>query len=275
MKWLEQNGRLSKFPLVLDVGCSQNHGLIKLASDSVWRRPLFRPIAATRPLSSESVGAAAIEPDALATHRLNALLGSSLTFGYGIGVDIAPMHHPDVKKWARSNSFYPKELLDIDRVEEYDTLDTIRPQNVSFMELDFLKPEQAPYLHNPSDDWHGFQVVMMSTVLHQLSAEDRVTMLDVAKRCVRPDGIIVVQDFAHLDPADPSQLVFYERWNDEPYRYRTFIIDMQDPGQLQEVFVWDSGRCRALQIGLGRLATGGGRTNSFHDILGVVRDEVA
>jgi len=236
--------RFEDAPSILDIGCSQNQGLKRIAISHILP---FAPFQSVIEDGREAPG--------LEIQILNRLVGTPLKLGPSIGIDI--MHPRDVsnKEWARSCSFYPSELLLDQRREEYDLLDTAEPPQVGFYAADFTHFDHEDF--SKESPVKKFDMVTFSTVLYQISDEaQRQKMLDNARRLMKPNGLIIVQDFVTVDPADNTRMVFHPNWFEHTFLYATMVIDPLDPtGQIREVFRWENGRCRRMMAGheLGRI----------------------
>jgi len=243
--------RLGKKPSILDVGCSRNHGLKRLTMGNKYR---FSQVTAEE-LVVDNLGVPIKSiPDRQATYSVQEVLEPGLRLGRSLGLDVVPIENEDNKEWARSCSFYPSELLDREKVKAYDELDETERQNVGFYHGDFTDLNFEDFEgHSPVT---RFDVVTFSTVLYQISSEKHEAMFENAKKLLKPNGIILIQDFAEIDLEDHSKLRFFENWFKEPYLYRTIMLDPKiQNGGLIELFRWDNGRCNKLLSGshLGRV----------------------
>ncbi len=234
--------RLGKRPSILDVGCSRNHGLKRL---TLGKKYPFRYHIAGRIIEDKLGNPLAANPDRRSTRKTREALDQGLRLNRSLGIDIEPLDDEGNRAWARSCSFYPSELLDTRLVKEYDDLDQIERKSIGFYQADFSRvtaeelEEEAPVSR--------FDMVTFSTVLYQASEEERTKMLKTATALLKPYGIILIQDFVDIDTDDPSRLVFYEHWHDEPYKYRTILLDPKvRGGNFIEQFRWDNGRCNTL-----------------------------
>ena len=225
---------IGDMPSVLDVGCSRNLGLKKLALNLP-----FRPIRIAAPLRIRDTTLVALQD------YLNGLLRQKVALSYGIGSDIVHIDSINAAIWARSCSFYPAELLDLALVSEYDYLDHNAVYNVDFERGDFV----SGGLTSPFEYEHTFAVVTVSTFMYQLSVADRERVRSTLRRYVASDGIIIYQDFAKASE-DQSSLTFEDHWFATHFPYRTLIEFASDPSRrLHELFRWDNGRCNNVILG--------------------------
>lgn len=178
-------------------------------------------------------------------------------------VDIFFPDDPSNKNWAFANSFYPKELADPRKVARYRRLSDANVPGVAFARADFSAEDPEPqylmqdqqYRMHVGDTLkkHEYDVISTLTMLYQLSPEERRQWFVNCKDYLKPDGVIVVSDFAALKDLDESacptdSLNFDVKWTDE-FSYRTFVYDNATPEKgFQEVYRWLNGRCRKVQI---------------------------
>jgi hypothetical protein len=249
--------RFDHQPRIIDFGCSQNHVLKKLVFNDLTVREMpvgfrYRDVAVRVPAEGQAVGSEETYADPLLTASFMKLLNASrFVIGKSLGVDksMRKRHH-DIE-WVRS-SHHPSQLADPACLEEFDLLDAVRTPKVTFRQVDIADPSVTAVTlpgGRPAD------IAFVSAMLYQLPPEQCAVAHEVIRNSVDPEnGVIVYQEFARVDPEDPSRLEFFEHWSD--YTYRTIIEDMRNPGELQEIFIWRTGRCREVQLGAGRLYVG-------------------
>lgn len=242
---------------ILDIGCSQNQGLKQLHASRVIP---YEPIRAGRPRrwrTPGSYGGESIVDNRLG-RRLNTMLAAGdLAIGRCLGIDKEPKDRSDVIEWTKACSFYPSELLMASKVEKYDIIEasTPNPADVDFCQLNILGIDRREAVDRMLAQHGTFDIVMFSTMKYQLSDQQREIADAIATRCVDPNrGLVITQDFAEINVNDPTRLSFFDDW--DPYTYQTVARDMMNPETLQQLFVWDSGRCEKLQLGAGRLCVG-------------------
>ena len=127
--------RLGSCPTVLDIGCSVNHGLLKMNS----KRFGFGEVDVVK-RSFDPDGTQKIDIDQELKHKANALLASKYILGKCIGIDIlAGKSDPYAQRWAESCSFYPFERLVQKLLIEYYGLSLENPINVGTYQADFSK----------------------------------------------------------------------------------------------------------------------------------------
>lgn len=243
---------------ILDIGCSLNHGLKQLVLNKGGSFSRYKfgkvevsigpDIGEDPSLQIPSLGYTAMFNRLMNRKRAN--------IGPSLGVDIMNSEDPVIQEWAISCSFYPSELLDTRRVRNARRLEKKQPKQVGFYREDFTDLDHKRF--REKSPVSSYDVVVLSTILYQLNPEERAAMIANAKKYTSPDGLIIIQDFASLktDPISSMRtLEFDDHWYAHPYKYRTYVIDMQDPDeQLQEIFLWENGRCDRVALGTGRIA---------------------
>jgi hypothetical protein len=237
--------RFETAPNILDIGCSQNLGLIRLAASHQRTHDHHKHLddhAETGSLNTNWI------IDATDTSSLKRLLSIDAPIGGSVGIDIMNVEDPLVKGWAKSCSFYPSELFDARKVAQYEQLAQSRSEAVSFFRGDFADFDHAQFQVTYPNKKFG--LVTFSTMLYQCSPAERQRMLENAMLYVHPEGVIVIQDFVKTNSSDPHELQFYKNWFARKYRYRTMVLDMREPELgFQELFRWDSGRCEKMKAG--------------------------
>lgn len=246
--------RFDPHPTILDVGCSQNQGLKKMSLTDKY------PFKDVEVVGSEADIVAPIKADSRLDHSafnrlIRRLFSDPFTIGRSLGIDIVPADNPSNARWARSCSFYPSELLNAEKVREYDAIDAANPKNVSFYQGDFSRLDHEDFVKNAPNE--RYDLVTFSTVLYQVSPAKRKQMLENARQYVKPDGLIVVQDFVNVNRKDPTRLRFHKNWFKRPFLYTTIIRDPSDAtGEMHEIFRWENGRCKKIKLlkDLGRIS---------------------
>jgi hypothetical protein len=251
--------RFDHQPRIIDFGCSQNHVLKKLVFNDLTVREMpvgfrYRDVAVRVPADGQVAGSEETYADPILTAHFSRVLNASrFAIGKSLGVDKWPLkRHQDIE-WVRS-SHHPLQLADPTCLEEFDLLEAVRTPKVTFRRVDITDPSVTE-VSLPGG--RRADIAFVSAMLYQLPPEQRAAAQEVIRGSVDPkNGVIVYQEFARVDPDDPSRLEVFdlEHWSD--YTYRTIIEDMRHPGELQELFKWRTGRCREVQLGAGRLCVG-------------------
>ncbi|GAC1386920.1 MAG: hypothetical protein NVS1B7_6690 [Candidatus Saccharimonadales bacterium] len=231
---------------ILDVGCSQNHGLKQLAAADAY--PFI-------PVKAGTLGGDEADPDNLEfevdneiTSVLNRHVGKLLVKNW-LGVDLYDINNPDHRRWAESCSYYPSEMLDPTRNHEFAVLENINVSNLHFFRDDFAHPVK-PDAFAQQVPQKGYDAIFFSTMLYQATDEDRTIMRDRARQLVHPDGLIVYQDFA--DVTCDGDMRFLPEWSN--WTYRTMVETPQSGEQVSEIIRWRNGRCLEAQLGSKALA---------------------
>lgn len=218
--------RIGTTPSLLDVGCSRNHGLKKLALNLP-----FDPISP------------GVNDDRLGTipfmnTTLSALLDVPLCIRNSIGLDLVSPEAFSAARWAKSCSFYPTELLNTYKVAEYDYLDSVQIPEVRQAQHDILQDNLEAV-----SDGQQFEVIICSTLLYQLDVYERYKVQKMLRSRLRDNGVIIYQDFASKSTA-PGAIQFESNWFEYIYPYRTLVEFANDDEHiLYEVLRWNNGRC--------------------------------
>lgn len=175
-------------------------------------------------------------PDSSFTHYLQ----EPLTLAEGLAVDKANPEDPQVKLWMMACSFYPKELANVDNVKQMEKR-LKQSKKVRFLQEDLTSPSNLI-----SDGY--FDAVILSTILYQHLPEDRLAILEEAKRIINSQGLVIVQDFARIDSSEKGGLRFENAWFNN-FGYRTFLSISDEPDRFLEVFRWADGRCHQVRAG--------------------------
>lgn len=158
----------------------------------------------------------------------------------GLAIDKEDPDDETVKKWRLACSFYPKELDEMTNVLAFEQR-LKGSQRVQFLKTDLLTAE-----------WFQrevFDVAILSTILYQLNPEKQQRLIDKAKELLKPEGILIVQDFAAKQPENLQYLTFNESWSGREFGYRTFLTSALTRWNFQEVFQWMGGRCTTVRAG--------------------------
>lgn len=227
--------KLPEHPRILDIGCSQNLGLkrLMLGPAATWSPTVLHTNIETIQNMTDEERA---ENELWVRRTLRSF---EHTPGPSVGIDIYNLNNPDVQKWARMCSFYPSELLDCSKLEEYDAMvRDLNFKNVDFFCGDITSLSKEQFESKVGDE--KFDVIIFSTMLYELTPEQREAAILNAKKFAHDKSLIIYQDFCEVRR---GKLVFYESLHKEKYRYRTIVEDMRNPGTLKEFIRWENGRC--------------------------------
>lgn len=155
----------------------------------------------------------------------------------GLAVDKEDPDSADVTDWRLACSFYPKELSQLDNVKVFEKR-LRRSKKIQFVRADLVVFDWLPK--------RSVDVVILSTILYQLKTDEQIELLKKSKLLLRPNGILIVQDFAAKDKDNLKHLDFNQSWFGTEYGYRTFITSAASNWNFLEVLKWNNGRCSAV-----------------------------
>lgn len=203
---------------VADLGCGGNYGL-----RGIEIQEQFQPIKDLTP-----------------NRIITRLLLKPINIKKGLAIDKENPESKTIKAWRLACSFYPQELNKLRAIEAFEK--RIKAgQKVEFLQADLLTSKKLPK--------RSMNVVILSTTLYQLSLMEQLTMLTQAKKLLKNNGLIIVQDFAVKSLANPDHLDFNESWFGKSFSYRTFITGKATSWKFLEVFQWNNGRCQIVNPG--------------------------
>ena len=236
----ELDGRFGGPLRIIDAGCSQNYGMKKLASAA-------SPFSPVNVMNWEEIGGASLYVrNPVLSRFLNDDLMRPLEVEEALGVDVVDPRDEPVKQWVKACSRYPKEFRNRHLDREYDFLDHEMPDAVDFVRADFTSPE---LVEQAGLKQQQYDIGMVATTLYMLSEEKQAAVFDNLRRLVKPDGLIIRQDFGHMQGRRKYR-IYSNMSPNKPNQYRTVVTDMVEGGEIShEYFIWQSGRCRDLQLG--------------------------
>ncbi|MBI2040226.1 hypothetical protein HYT18_04070 [Candidatus Microgenomates bacterium] len=203
---------------IADLGCGGNYGL--------------RGIEVGIPFHSVE--------DQTPGKSVSSLLSKRINLQQCLAVDKENPDHPKVREWRMACSFYPQELNLMDAAFEFES--RIRKSTkVKFRKIDLLSSARLPRA--------SFNAVILSMILYQLNLLQQQILIERAKRLLKQGGIIIVQDYAAKNLADPRHLDFNESWFGKNFSFRTFILGKRTGWIFWEVFHWNNGRCQIVRPG--------------------------
>ena len=253
---LSESERLDSQPQLLDIGTSDMQGPIKLAINHP-----FAGIELTKQRRSRGRFGWAV--DSLSSQVINHMVAQNIDLGTSVATDVRSFRNtsnPDKAtsteaEWIRACTFRGMEFRNRQRTREFWELHKTNSPKLHFYQGAFSREGMGTFA--AESPVQQFDIVSLSTVMYQMSTEEQEEARVLAREYVKPDGLIIYQDFIHIDPDDRTNFKFYPRWN--AYTYRTLIEDPLDKsGELQEVFRSRDGRCRQIALGpdIGKLAMG-------------------
>ncbi|MDB5169313.1 MAG: hypothetical protein JWO41_669 [Candidatus Saccharibacteria bacterium] len=232
-------------PQLLDIGCSQNLGLKKIALGGA-----FEDVRIVEPRSNGNT-----RQNRRISYKYNSLSRSPFRIGRSMGVDLYDLRDEANAEWVYACSSYPSELLNEARLEEARQLKSMDVMNVSFTQSDI---SAALRINTDVDgdipERRLYDVAFASTVMYQMTKTEREKTCQLVYDRLTPEGIMVIQDFVKLDS---RQLRFSGPGSDK-FTYRTVVKNKQtDFDKSEEIFIWETARCTKAQLGLGQLMVAG------------------
>lgn len=221
----------------LDVGCSIGVGTKALILDEVRQ-----PVRVVMPTPDNPL----FEQENVSNY-INAQLDRPIEFAQSAGVDILGVRDLAQIEWTKS-CFYPSEVAENQEIiGKYERLAHTEVPQLTFHRADFADNDSVDEFLSEAPV-KQFDVISIVTMMHQLRRDERKRVIRNAKRLLLPGGLIVIQDFAKVDPSKTAGLDFFDVW--PPYSYRTIVMDeTSDGGQPVELFWWKNGRCEEVIIG--------------------------
>ncbi len=207
----------------VDLGCGGNYGLPGMSIGEE-----FKPINDNTP-----------------NHILNRLLSDPFSLEEGLAIDREDPYNLDAINWRHSCGFYPTELesgglQEVLVLEERLSVD----KAVRFYQGDLLA---LPIGSELSEAYYDF--VLINTMLYQLQSELQAKVIQNARKLLKPNGKLFIQDFAFKDTSSTTKLCFEGvEWGVKG-NYRLFATGASNDDEMFEVFKWNNGRCRQVAEG--------------------------
>ncbi|MBI3443440.1 methyltransferase domain-containing protein [Candidatus Woesebacteria bacterium] len=205
--------------VIADFGCGGNYGLRGIE--------LNEPFGEIEDHSKEKI--------------VTQLIHKRLPVGKGLAIDKEEPDNPNAKSWRLSCSFYPSELGKLASILAFE--DRLKEaKRTSFLQKD-IRYLTAAYLNGltPSNSFDG---VIISSVLYMMPDQQN-SVLESAKSLLKPNGIVIIQDFAEKIK-DSTKLNFDEDWFGRELPYRSFVASDLTGWEMKEIFKWTNGRCRKV-----------------------------
>lgn len=267
VSWARANGRLPEKLTLMDFGCARNLGIKSLASVEINSDPAFA-IKKYYKYGDTQVVDPVDQPDITRAQRVSS--NEQLTAGFniaqnspigletGLGFDIDDFSEPGTREWSLAN-LTPNEFatgvastIELFEVAFMNKNRTVRPK-ISFAAADVLLSPEAQEFNrleegNETKPSGYADISIIFTTLNQMSDQQQRTALKSIRRYTKPDGFIVIQDFARVHEESPLELEFLDSdWN-KHYSYRTIVLDMADRSRYIELFRFSSGRAQVVNI---------------------------
>ena len=204
---------------VTDFGCGGNYGLRGIDIEAPFD-----------PIEDNSEG-----------YRVSNLLAHPPKLASSIAIDLENPDDPETKKWRRA-CLYTQELTNAAKIDRFE--DSIKQSNnVNFMQADLRELPIGNDQNQISEE--SQDVVIISTLCYQMP-EQQKSILGQARKILKPDGIIIIQDFAQTDSSNPNGLDFDVNWFGQPYAYRNFVLSQKTDWTMKEILRWKNGRCASV-----------------------------
>lgn len=244
--------RFGDNPSVLDIGCSQLHGGKKL----VFRELLGPKHGPFNPLELVINTRNGLKVEKTISKAANLAIHETVSYGPSVGLDIRHADDVVTKQFAKACSFYPDELRYPAKVAEYELLESldITHETVPFFNIDFSSNADVNQFRKETP-LKSYDIIIFSTVLYQVTDEERTNMIVNAVNMLSDHGIIIIQDAPDKD-------------HTKKYKYITNIIDGYnvEKGE-QPLLKWATGRClRAIPLS-GKIAFKGTKLQTLPEIL--------
>lgn len=211
----------SNEPLAItDFGCGANYGLRGME--------LAEPF---EPINDQTPG-----------RQFSKLLSTPITISQGLAIDKQNLKDSESRAWSIACSFYPKELDQVGSTNDFEEK-LKRSTKTMFLQADLLSKHTVDVV--PKGYFHA---VLISTLLYQHTLENRLAIINAARKAIRPNGAVIIQDFAQKDASAPDGLSFTEPGSNN-YTYRTFLIPSPNSEEILEVFQWSDGRSHIVKAG--------------------------
>gem|GEM_PF-5502752 len=233
---------------VVDIGCSQNLGLKKIA--------LNRPFDAIDIYKYVKGREKLADPET--AEALNFLLEQAVAFGKGTGIDIFNAETREVIEWAQACSFYPSELLyQPGLLTEFSILEEKAVPNVGFIQADVtsesIRNNRA--VNRAKIIPEKASITFASTMLYMLSERERTEVYEVMELETAANGIQAVLDFVRIDRN--GKLVFSGP-SGKKDQFALIIKDNLNPRHnWQEIARIQDGRVHCLRMSTGKIALHG------------------
>lgn len=172
------------------------------------------------------------------------LLANKTLITNGLAIDKENPYTADAFEWRFACSFYPQELQKEPKI----ILPNHTEGETVFTRIDLTSAESNPEIYNIPLSFYN--AVIMSTFLYQLTYNQISTVMDFAKKIVTNNGVIIIQDFATVNPANEGEITLIKNWFSLKNPYRTFIVGEQTNWKIKEILLWTNGRCKEVSEGI-------------------------
>lgn len=255
--------RMPEQPRILDLGCSRNHGLKRLAFGDRFPFRDIKVLAADyrkkRPLPDRF--------DEDKTIRLNErFVHAPFSVRRSVGVDKVSLEDTNDDLWVKACTHYPGELQNKELVARFDELDKAKTHTVTQVQASC---SSAHEMRAALKRRRGFDLIYASNMFYQMSEAEVVETKEIALKYLNPNGYLMTLDSADVDKNSLSGLKFPDEFYDNvrrPFGYKTMVLDARNPEEdFEEVFRWKNGRCDLLIPNLGNAVVNAALTDPRHE----------
>lgn len=200
---------------VLDIGCGGNYGL--------------RGISLGEPFKSVSDST---------DNNFIGFKPQEIKLKKAVAIDLLDPDDEEVTKWRLACSFYPQELDNFKDMIEFENR-IRKAKKIKFIKDNFLY----------ADDLGSFDVIIFCVMLYQYNESDHFKLIKKARELLKPNGLLIIQDFASKSRDEASKLDFKTSWFGEKFSHKTFLSASFTNWNFWEILKWDSGRCNEIHPG--------------------------
>ena len=178
------------------------------------------------------------------TQFITDYINRPLNISEALAIDMNNPYEPSEVAWRHSCGIYPSELLrggldELLELEQILSTDSL----TKFHEANILDADSIHRLLGGNCDF-----ILLNTMLYQLSEENQLRAIQIAKKALSPTGWLLVQDFAQKRTDDSSKLDFQVNWGVKG-NYRLFGL-RPDDNAIYELIRWNNSRCKQAEAGI-------------------------
>lgn len=225
---------------MLDIGCSRHHISKKLAAPEGSSHGKYRHVDVMESIHDT-------EADHQASQRFNQLVnGTKLPIASSIGIDLQDMivgetkrDHDKHREWARSCFYTSEYYYDSDRIQQFDYWEEASIPEVKFFQGDITSFDHDKFA-NFFPGARQYDISYFSTVAYQLGEAGMRTAIENVKQYLRPNGLILLQDFVQVDDNGSMEFLTTD-WPKGSYSMYGLDLSRQEEG-FKKYFSVASGR---------------------------------
>lgn len=169
-----------------------------------------------------------------------------------IGIEAQPPKTEEDRLWIKSSTLSPSQLDDHrpagGHEAQFDMLMLVKPQNTSMIKGNFLdlKPDSLVKEAGAPADIAFFPHSLSQNLAQWRSIVDNIAMPALKRR-----GLVAINDYAYVDPKDPCNIIWRDRWYNAPWLCQTIVRDNR-PGESNDeyypVLEWETAECKKVRI---------------------------